>query len=242
MFQDELQQFDQQSGQTLTTQDALAHGVERQVADGIAAEEAMAAYIEKIGLRPSDKQIVAEISKAPRFFNPVSGAFDKDAYKAFVQQLGLTDAEFENILRDQLAQTQFISGIATGLRAPLLFSALQASFDNEGRSFSDLVLPPSAVPAPAQPTDAQLNGFIKEHADQLMRPEARVFTVAAFSSAKLAQTLPADPTEVQKRYAFEKDALSAPEKRSLVQIPVHDAQAVTAQLARGEDRRPWPAV
>ena len=238
MFQDELQQYNQQSGQTLTTQDALAHGVERQVADGIAAEEAMAAYIEKIGLRPSDKQIVAEIAKAPRFFNPVSGAFDKDAYKAFVQQLGLTDAEFENILRDQLAQTQFISGIATGLRAPLLFSALQATYDNEGRSFSYLLLPPSAVPAPAQPTDAQLNGFIKEHADQLTRPEARVFTVAAFSSAKLAQTVAADPAEVQKRFDFEKDALSAPEKRSLVQIPVRDAgqgQTVTASLGRGED-------
>jgi peptidyl-prolyl cis-trans isomerase D len=238
MFQEELQQYSQQSGQTLTVPDALAHHVDRQVADGIAGEEAMAAYLARIGIRPSDQQVVGEITKAPRFFNPVTGVFDKDGYKQFVQGLGLTDAEFENILRDQIAQTQFISAIAAGLRAPLLFPALQAVYENEGRTFSYFVLPPSAVPAPAQPTDAQLNGFIKDHADQLTRPEARVFTVAAFSSQKLAQTTAADPAEVQKRFDFEKDTLSTPEKRSLVEIPVRsaaDGQAVAARLHKGED-------
>ena len=238
MFQDELQQYNQQSGQTLSVPDALQHNVDRQVADGIAGEESMAALLQRIGIRPSDQQIVGEISKAPRFFSPVTGAFDKDAYKQFVQGLGLTEQQFEDILRDQLAQTQLVSGIATGLRAPLLLPALQAAFEGEGRSFSYFVLPPSAVPAPAQPTEAELNGFIKNHADQLTRPEARGFTVAAFSAAKLAQTLPADPAEVQQRFDFEKDSLSIPEKRSLVEIPVHDAgqgQAVAARLSRGED-------
>ena len=153
MVQDELNQYDQQSGQTLTLQDALAHNIDRQIADNIAAEEAMAAYIQKIGIRPADKQIVAEIAKAPRFFNAVSGQFDRPAYEQFVQQIGMTDAEFEGVLRDELAQTQYISGMATGLRAPLLFSALQAAYDGEGRSFSAFVLPISAVPPPpSRPT------------------------------------------------------------------------------------------
>ncbi len=238
MFQEQLQQYTQQSGQTLSLPDALSHNVDRQVADGMAGEQSMAALLQRIGIRPSDGQIVGEISKAPRFFSPVTGVFDKDGYKQFVQGLGLTDQEFEDILRDQLAQTQFISGLASGLRAPLLFPALQAAFDGEGRSFSYFVLPPSAVPAPAEPTDAELNGFIKGHADQLTRPEARGFTVAAFSSAKLAQTIPADPAEVQKRFEFEKDSLSTPEKRSLVEVPVRDAaqgRTVAARLNRGED-------
>ena len=238
MVQDELNQYDQQSGQTLTLQDALAHNIDRQIADNIAAEEAMAAYIQKIGIRPADKQIVAEIAKAPRFFNAVSGQFDRPAYEQFVQQIGMTDAEFEGVLRDELAQTQYISGMATGLRAPLLFSALQAAYDGEGRSFSAFVLPISAVPPPAQPTDAQLNALLQQHAAELMRPEARVFTVAAFSSAKLAQGLAADPTQVQQRFDFEKDALSKPERRTLVQIPVRTAAegaAVAARLSKGED-------
>ena len=238
MFQDELKQYSEQSGQTITLQDAVAHNIDRQVADGIAGEETLAAYIQKIGIRPSDKQIVGEIAKAPRFFNAVSGQFDRAGYEAFVQQLGMTDAEFENILRDELAQTQFISGMAGGLRAPLLFSALQAAYDGEGRDFMAFVLPPGAVAPPAQPTDAQLSALIQQHADQLMRPEARVFDVAAFSAAKLAPSLTADPAMVQKRFDFEKDTLSKPEKRSLVEIPVRspaEGQAVAARLAKGED-------
>ncbi len=237
MFQDQLKQYGQQSGQTITLQDALAHGLDRQVLDAVAADETLAAYIQKIGVRPSDKQVVGEIAKAPRFFNPVSGQFDRQAYEAFVQQAGYTDAEFEAILRDDLAQTQFVSGMATGLRAPLLFSGLQAAYDGEGRSFSYFILPPEAVTAPVQPTDAQLNAFIQQNAAQLMRPEARVFTVAAFSGAKLAPGLTADPVQVQKRFEFEKDTLSTPAKLSMVQIPVRsqaEGQTVAARLGKGE--------
>ena len=238
MFQDELKQYGQQSGQTVTVQDAISHNIDRQVADAIAADEALAAYIDRIGIRPGDKQIVAEIAKAPRFFNAVSGRFDRQAYEAFVQQIGLTDAEFEGVLRDELAQTQFVSGVAAGLRAPLLFSALQAAYAGEGRTFDDFILPPTAVPAPAQPTDAAMNGFIKQNAAQLMRPESRVFTVAAFSSQALAAKTTADPALVQKRFDFEKDSLSLPEKRSLVEVPVRDVgqgQTVAARLNKGED-------
>ncbi len=238
MFQDELKQYGQQTGQTVTVQDAISHNIDRQVADAIAADEALAAFIDHIGIRPGDKQIVAEIAKAPRFFNAVSGRFDRQAYEAFVQQIGMTDTEFENLLRDQLAQTQFVSGIAAGLRAPLLFSALQAAYAGEGRSFGYFVLPATAVPAPAQPTDAAMNGFLKQNADRLMRPESRIFTVVAFSTQAQTAKVTADPALVQKRFDFEKDSLSTPEKRSLVEIPVRDAgqgQAVTARLNKGED-------
>ena len=238
MFQDELKQYNQQSGQTVSLQDAVSHNIDKQVADAIASDEALAAYIQKIGIRPSDKQIGDELAKAPRFFNAVSGQFDRQAYAAFVQQLGMSEPEFERLLGDEIAQSQFVSGIASGLRAPLMFSALQAAYDGEGRTFDDFILGPDAVPAPIQPTDAQLNAFIKENAAQLMRPEARVFTVAAFSSARLAPTLALDPNKVQQRFDFEKDSLSVAEKRSLVELPVRDAgqgATVVQRLQKGED-------
>ena len=238
MFQDELKSYNQQSGQTLSLQDAVGHNIDRQVADAIASDESLAAYIQKIGIHPADKQIGDVLAKAPRFFNPVSGQFDRQAYAAFVQQLGMSEPEFERLLGDEIAQSQFVSGIASGLRAPLLFSALQAAYDGEGRTFSYFTLGPDAVPAPVQPTDDQLNAFIKQNSAQLMRPEARVFTVAAFSSARLAPTLTVDPAAVQKRFDFEKDSLSVAERRSLVELPVRDAAqgaTVAARLSKGED-------
>ncbi|MGC1303469.1 MAG: SurA N-terminal domain-containing protein [Caulobacteraceae bacterium] len=238
MFQDELKQYNQQSGQNITLQDALAHNVDHQVADSIASDEAFAEFLTRSGVRPSDKLIVDEIRKAPRFFNAVSGKFDRQAYEQFVQQIGMSDAEFERVLRDELAQTQFVSGVAAGMRAPLLYSALQAAYVAEGRTFAYFVLPPTAVPAPTDPTDAQLTDFMKQNAQALTRPESRIFTLLRFSTAQQALKVAADPAAVQKRFDFEKDSLSTPEKRTLIQIPVHDAAAAGAAVARlnkGED-------
>lgn len=241
MFDDELKAVGQQSGQEIPPEEAVKNGLDRQIADAIASDEAFAEYLSRSGIRPSDKLVVDEIRKAPRFFNPVSGAFDRKAYEQFVQSLGMSDAEFEGILRDELAQNQFISGVAASARAPLAYAALQAAFQDEGRTFSYFVLPLSAVPAPAKPTDAQLNGFLKENAERLMQPERRVLTVVRFSAAQIAPTLTPSPADVQKRFDFEKDSLSTPEKRSLVEIPAKDAASAAeaaAKLKAGAD----PAV
>jgi peptidyl-prolyl cis-trans isomerase D len=50
--------------------------------------------------------------------------------------------------------------------------------------------------------------------------------------------LPLNPVDVQKRFDFEKDSLSTPEKRTIIQIPAKNAAAANdavARLRRGED-------
>jgi len=239
IFNEELKTYGQQNGgQAIAPADAIKNNLDRQVADALASDEAFAEYLRRTGLHPSDKLVVDEIRKAPRFFNAVSGVFDRAGYEQFIQGLGMTDAQFEALLRDELAQSQFVSGVAAGMHAPHLYDALVSASQNEGRTFGYFTLPLSAVPAPAQPTDAQLNGFIKEHADQLKRPEMRVLTVVGFNAATKPDASPVDQAEVQKRFNFEKDSLSTPEKRSVIEIPVKDAKTaadVSARLKSGVD-------
>jgi peptidyl-prolyl cis-trans isomerase D len=238
IFEDELKSYSQQTGQQISLPDAVKADLDRQVADGLATDEAFAAFLSRTGLRPSDALVVDEIRKAPRFFNPVSGAFDKDAYMKFVtQQLNMTPQTFENLLRTELAQAHFMSGITAGLRAPRLYDALVAAVELEGRTFSFFVVPPTAVPAPSPPTEAQMLDFIKENADRMKRPETRALSVIRFSAAEAGAALPVDPAAVQKRFDFEKDSLSTPEKRSLIEVPAKDAAtaaAVSQRLKRGE--------
>jgi peptidyl-prolyl cis-trans isomerase D len=239
MFEDELKSYGQQTGQQISVPDAVKAGLDRQVAEALATDEAFAAYLSRSGVRPSDALVVDEIRKAPRFFNPVSGAFDKDSYMKFVtQQLNMTPPEFENLLRTELAQSQFVTGVSAGLHAPRLYDALVAAVELEGRTFSYFVLPITAVPPPAPPTQAQMLDFIKENADRMKRPETRALSVIRFSAAEAGAALPVDPAAVQKRFDFEKDSLSTPEKRSLIEIPAKDAAtaaAISARLKHGDD-------
>jgi peptidyl-prolyl cis-trans isomerase D len=238
IFDDELKSYGQQNGQVISIPDAVKNGLDRQVADALASDESFAEYLRRTGLHPSDKLVVDEIRKAPRFFNPVSGVFDRQGYEQFIRQLGMTDTQFEALLRDELAQSQFVAGVAAAMRAPRLYDALVSASQNEGRTFGYFVLPVTAVSPATTPTDAQLNGFIKEHADQLKRPEMRVLTVVGFNAATAPDTSPANPAEVEKRFAFEKDSLSTPEKRSVIQIPVKDARTaadISVRLKQGAD-------
>ena len=239
MFEDELKSYSQQTGQQISVPDAVKNGLDRQVADALGTDQAFVEELSRMGLHPSDALVVDEIRKIPRFFSPISGAFDKDAYVKFVtQQLNMTPQAFETELRSELAQSQFVSGVSAGLRAPRLYDALVAASQLEGRTFSYFVLPPSAVPPSTAPTEAQMTAFIKENADRLKRPETRALSVIRFSAAEIGAALPVDPAAVQKRFDFEKDSLSTPERRSLVEIPAKDeaaAAAISARLKRGED-------
>ena len=150
----------------------------------------------------------------------------------------MSAAQAEGELRDEIGERQFVGGMAAGLRSPLIYAAVQAAYVKETRDFQVFAVAPSVLGAPVKPTDAQLNAFIKDNAAQLTKPEMRQFSMVHFSAAALAATQPASPADVEKRFNFEKDALSSPEKRSFQQIPVHDAKAaaaVAAKLKAGAD-------
>lgn len=229
---------EQQAKRPVTIEEAVKAGLDRRLLDEIATRESFGEMLSKIGVRPSDRLMESELRKIPAFFNPVSGAFDKALYQQRLAENGLTPARFEMMMRDQIAEQHTASAMVNGLRVPRAYSALGAIYEMEGRDIGYFVLDPRTVPQPAQPTDAQLEAFMKENAARLTRPEFRVLTIVAFTPAMVAANLPLDEAEIQKRFDFRKDTLSRPETRSLVQIPVKDAataQSVAARLGKGED-------
>jgi peptidyl-prolyl cis-trans isomerase D len=230
-------QYEQRAGQPITTEFAVANGLDKQILERLATRDAFAELLRKIGLRPSDKLVVSEIQKIPAFFDPVSGRFDKKAYQQRLGENGLTVPGFEQLVRDDIAGQHFVSGLVGGVVTPRAYTAMAAVYGLENRDVAVLNLEPKDVPQPPPPTDAQLTDFMKENAARLMRPEFRAISIVRFSPAQIPAAGPVDPAEVLKRYNFRKDTLSKPETRSIVQIPARDAAAaaqITARLGQGE--------
>lgn len=239
MFDNYRKQLEQQNqGQPVTQDEAVANGVDRRLLENMAYTESFAALVTKLGLLPSDEQVVEEIRKSASFFDPISGRFDRTIYQQRLQENGLTEAQFENLLRDDIAQNQLVSALAAGLSAPRTYAAVLSTVAREGRNIQWFAVLPSMVSPPAPPTDAQLTAFIAANAARFTKPETRMITVVPFSAATIAQTLPVNQADVQKRFDFEKDSLSTPEKRTFVQISAKNAAAANdavARLRRGED-------
>lgn len=238
-FDAQKRRIEQQAGQPVPIELAVERGFDKQVLQLMAAREAFAALLSKIGLKPSDKLVVEEIAKIPAFFDPVSGRFDKTAYERQLAEGGFTTEQFEQMARDDIAGQMALTGIVAGVRAPRAMSALNALYGLESRDIAFFSVGPGSVEAPGAPTEAQLQAFMRENAAQLTRPEFRILTVVRFSPALAgAGAVAIDEAELKKRYDFRKDTLSTPETRTVVQIPAKDAataQQVAARLQRGED-------
>ncbi|WP_374470563.1 SurA N-terminal domain-containing protein [Phenylobacterium sp.] len=237
-FDAQRRRLEQQSGQPIPLDFAVERGLDRQVLQVVADREAFAALLAKMNLKPSDKLVVDEIAKIPAFFDPVSGRFDKTAYQRQLAQNNFTVEQFEQMARDDIAAQMALTGIVAGARAPRAMSALNALYGLEQRDVAYFSVTPAMIGQVAAPTEAQLQAFMRENAQQLTRPEFRVLTVVRFTPA-LAGALPPIPDEeLRKRYEFRKDTFSTPETRTVVQVPARDqatAQQVAARLQRGED-------
>lgn len=232
--------LEQQYRQPISMEAVAANALDKRALDGMASQEAVAAFLTKIRIRPSDKLVAAEIGKFPAFFDQVSGKFDKATYAQRLQTANLTPQKFESKIADDIAQQQFASGLAGGLRAPRAYSALAAIYGLESRDIAYFALPASSVPQPAAPTDEQLKAFMQEPANaaQLTVPETRTLTVVRFSPTLVDSKGPVDPAELKKRFDFKKDTLSTPETRTIVQIPAKTpaaAKTASDRLAKGED-------
>jgi len=237
-FQQWLQEVQQRSGQTATVQEAVQQGAVPQVLDQLGTEEAVFEAIKRSGVQASDQMVIDQIRKIPNFFNPVTGAFDEQTYEGLLAQKGLTPTQYQQDLRDQLTLFNFTSSMGRGLQAPATYAVLFAAIDQQSRAADFFVLDPRTQPKPAQPTDAQLNQFIKAHADQLRQPETRQITLVRISASEIAGGLHPAEADVQRMFNVAKARLSTPERRSFVQIQAKDqaqAQAMSARLAKGED-------
>lgn len=238
VFDSNKTRLEQRFNQPIPLEMAVERGLDRQLLQDMAQQVSLSVLMEKIGIRPSDNLVAKQIALIPAFFDQVSGRFDKAAYQARLQENGLTVPRFEQDVRDQIAAEHLQAALFEGFASPKAYGALAAIFALETHDLSYITVQPQNLPPVAAPTDAQLQAFMNENAAQLTRPETRVLTVVRFDPNLAASDLKIDPADLQKRYEFRKDTLSAPETRSLVQIPARTAQAaegLAAQLRAGAD-------
>ncbi len=238
IFDQQKQRLDQQAQQQVPMELLLQNGFDQQLLNGLAQDQAQAELLSRSGIAPAPALIDAEIKKLPFAFDRVTGKFSEEQFTQFLADQGITPRQAEAEITDEIAQNQFAGALAAGFRAPRIYAALSALKGLENRDVSYFTLTPASVPQPAPPTDPQLLAFMKAHAAQLTLPEMRVFSLVRFSASALAPSIVLDPAAVQKAFDFKKDALSTPETRSLVEIPVKSAAQgaeVAARLAKGED-------
>jgi peptidyl-prolyl cis-trans isomerase D len=231
-FQTELQRLSSQSRRNITTAEALAAGIDRQVLSSLLADAALDQKASQLGLALSDSTIAQAAFSDPLFKNP-DGNFDPARFSEALRQSGYTEASFLREQRGLYLRRQIAEAIAGA--PPITASMLDAlhRFGAETRSVDYVVLPPGAVGDIAQPDDAALSAFYEGRKSEFAAPEYRSLVLLALDSAALAK--PDSVTEADARAEYEKEKASrftTVEKRSIERIPFKDQAEAESEAGK----------
>jgi len=233
----------QRENPRFTREQADELGLGEQVVQLLTTQAAVEAKARELGLAVSDQQVLDAISQIEAFQNPFNNRFDPDTYISVLQANGYSGGragqQFEAELTEELLRTQVLSAILGGVEAPQILATSRRAFEQERRSITALLIPPSLAGDVGEADDETLTQFISENAQIFQQAEQRRFTLVRFSPEDYSRDVDIPEDDLRALYQFQLDTgeLAEPATRSVVQWIVAgqaEAEAAVAALQAGQ--------
>ena len=229
-LQAQISAFSQQIGQPISTQEALAFGIDRQVLQGLVTRAALDNEADRIGVSVGDEVVAGELM-AMDAFKGVSGTFDREAYRFQLDRTNQSQAEFEGNLRRDVSREILQGAIVGGFVAPAPMTDTLYTWIGERRGFSMLRLGEADLAAPVgEPDEAALKAHYDGNIDRFTKPEAKRITYVSLLPEAIAKDQPVDEATLKEMYEDRIDEFVLPERR-IVERLVYPDQA-SADAAR----------
>ncbi len=235
LYQAQLQDYAQKTGQTPTGDQAMSLGIPGSVLQQLAGFAALDQLAQKYGVSVSDTKLASMVRADPAF-NGVLGTFDRSVFDQWLQQQGYTEASFLDYETQVGRREQMAIGLVEGSYIPATALDLVNRFRGETRTVEYFTLNQTSVADPGTPTDADLTAYLKDHQADFRTKETRTIDVVYLNPDILgAQFQPTDD-EIKAEYDRTKAQLTTPEKRHIEQVVLTTPdveKAFTDALAAG---------
>ena len=202
------------------------------ILEALLDQRTLMAFADKYAFPISKRLIDAEISQLPNT-KGLNGEFSEQAYRQFLAQQRLSDAEVRQILKGGLLQRLLLTPIATNARIPVGMATPYASMLLESREGEAAIVPADAFKAGLTPTDAQVQQYYGANRARYMIPEQRVLRVARIGPEQVAGVTATDQ-EVAAYYNANKATYAPSDTRSLSQVVVQDQATANAIAQRAK--------
>jgi len=235
LYTDKLQQIGRQFGRPLTTEQARAFGIDRQVLQQTIAEAALNEEARRLGLGQSDAETMRMIFSDPNF-RGVGGAFDPARFQATIRQFGFSEQRYVADQRRVSLRRQIAGTISAGLQPPKVMLDALSRFQNEQRSIEYVKLDAAQAGAIDPPSPEALAGFFDDHKTQFRAPEYRKLSFVVVTPEELGKESDVSDKDAKKRFEQLRGRFGTPEKREVSQIVfpnMEEASAARGRIASG---------
>jgi peptidyl-prolyl cis-trans isomerase D len=222
----------------------------QRAADGMITQGALAYEAGRMGLGASDKELVEFLHQGQfgQLFFPGGNFIGQQQYEDFVQnQFGLSVAQFEKELKNQLAQQKLLSAVSAAATVSDKDVDEQVKKQDTKVKFEYAILTLDDVKKQIKVTDVELKAFYDQNQQQYVNsiPEKRKAKYILIDTAKLANSIPVTQADLQAFYNQHQDEFRIPEtvtvRHILIKTPTPgadgkvDPKGVEAAKAKAED-------
>ncbi|MEA2830952.1 MAG: peptidyl-prolyl cis-trans isomerase [Bradyrhizobium sp.] len=235
LYTEKLQQIGRQFGRPLTTDQARAFGLDRQVLQQTIAEAALDEEARRLGLGQSDAETMRMIFIDPNF-KGVSGAFDPVRFQGTIRQFGFTEQRYIADQRRVSLRRQIAGTITTGLEPPKVLIEALSRYQNEQRSIEYAKLDAAQAGTIEPPSPETLASYFDDHKIQFRAPEYRKISFVVVTPEDIGKWSEVSDEDAKKVFELRRDKLGTPEQRQLAQIVfpnVEEALAARNRIASG---------
>jgi peptidyl-prolyl cis-trans isomerase D len=236
-LQARMRTMSQQMNTNFTLEQARQFGIDQIVLQELLSAAAINEVASNLGLTASNDMVRETIQAQPAFQN-LSGP-------QIVQTLlssGYTEQAYVEVVRGDIARTQLLQSIATGVTPPSGLVSLLHDLINESRIINYVVLTPEDAEDVPAPTEEQLTTFHAGRPDLFNAPEYRSIEYVAIGPAQVADQLDVTEEELLAEYENPVTPLGTPETREIQQINFDDQEAALAAKARIDEGEAFLAI
>ena len=233
-LQREIRAVEAQTGQPMQISQAHDLGLDQLALSRLIALAALDNEVAQLGISIGDENLQEEIVQIPAF-QGVNGTFDRDAYQFQLEQVGMTDTQFETDLRKESARTIVQGAVMSGVQMPRTLTDALANYVLARRSFTVATLSAEALETPiSAPTDEQVQAYYDENTDQFTLPRTKQLTYAVLSPDTLIDSIQVEEDDLRRLYEQRAEQYQQPERRLVERLVYPDDASATEALAQLE--------
>ncbi len=234
----ELRALEAEAKERVSLTDAIARArIDQRVQQRLLIGAALDNETARLGISVGDGIVAEQIRTNPAFFGPDS-RFDRENYRFALQQLNLSEAQYERILRRETARTILQRAVLAGVSAPEAEKKAFLDFAGARRNFTwvRITRKDLAEPLPT-PSEADLKAYYQAQSEDFTLPEMKRITYVWITPEMLAENIEVDEDRLREIYENRKSEYVIPEKRvveRLVFASPEEAKAAMERLEKGE--------
>lgn len=233
-LQREIRAVEAQTGQPMQMSQARELGLDQRALARLVSLAALNNEVAQLGVSIGDANLQKEIVGIQAFQGP-DGSFDREAYRFQLEQIGMTETEFEEDLRKETARTIVQGAVMDGVEMPAIMTKALADYVLARRSFTVATLSPDALTTPIpEPTDAEIQAYYDANTDRFTLPRTKKITYAVLSPEMLQDTVEIDEDALKRLYEQRKDQYQQPERRLVERLVYPSEEEATAAMAQLE--------